>query len=297
MQDEAHSCNDVKQCQKTPEPTDDKVLDVEARELFIQPKFETADSEYKYLEVSDGSVGLLIKHVTGHQAETQLQQSVLPSGDKPNIIGALENNLDVLPNVYEGGLKIWECSVDLTHYLFTLPRSHLAGKKVLELGCGAGLPGIAAYLRGASHVHFQDYNEEVLKLVTYHNVRLNSPHSSDVTQKCRFFSGDWASVDQVLQRDIAGEDGNRYDIILTSETIYSTDSHLKLHQTMRELLKSTGVVYLAAKTYYFGVGGGTRSFEDLVRREGVFSSTVVQEFAEGVQREILQLRFKEGGMR
>ena len=39
--------------------------------------------------------------------------------------------------------------------------------------------------------------------------------------------------------------------------------------------------YLAAKTYYFGVGGGTRSFEDMVKKEGVFSSVVLQEFAEG----------------
>jgi len=39
--------------------------------------------------------------------------------------------------------------------------------------------------------------------------------------------------------------------------------------------------YLAAKTYYFGVGGGTRSFEDLVRQEDVFSSKVIQEFADG----------------
>ena len=69
-------------------------------------------------------------------------------------------------------------------------------------------------------------NEEVLKLVTYHNVRLNSPHSSDVTQKCRFFSGDWASVDQVLQRDIAGEDGNR------SGPIIPTSTRLNTHMTV-----------------------------------------------------------------
>jgi predicted nicotinamide N-methyase len=39
--------------------------------------------------------------------------------------------------VYEGGLKIWECSFDL------------------ELGCGAGLPAIVAGLLGAVQTDFQ----------------------------------------------------------------------------------------------------------------------------------------------
>ena len=39
--------------------------------------------------------------------------------------------------VYEGGMKIWECSIDLVKYLSgTVVDLH--GKKVLELGCGAG---------------------------------------------------------------------------------------------------------------------------------------------------------------
>lgn len=50
--------------------------------------------------------------------------------------------------------------------------------------------------------------------------------------------------------------------------------------------------YLAAKTCYFGVGGGLRSFEEFVARKGVFDSTVCWTCKEGVQREILQLTFK-----
>ena len=40
--------------------------------------------------------------------------------------------------VYEGGMKIWECSLDLVKYLSETV-ADLHGKKVLELGCGAGL--------------------------------------------------------------------------------------------------------------------------------------------------------------
>ena len=38
----------------------------------------------------------------------------------------------------------------------------IAGKRVLELGCGQGLPGIMAMKAGASHVVFADFNDEVL---------------------------------------------------------------------------------------------------------------------------------------
>ena len=39
--------------------------------------------------------------------------------------------------------------------------------------------------------------------------------------------------------------------------------------------------YLAAKTHYFGVGGGTRQFEELVNRDGRFIFKVVKTFEEG----------------
>ncbi len=36
----------------------------------------------------------------------------------------------------------------------------LAGKRVLEVGCGAGLPGVFAFAAGAT-VHFNDYNKVI----------------------------------------------------------------------------------------------------------------------------------------
>ena len=46
---------------------------------------------------------------------------------------------DLISGVYEGGLKVWECSFDLVDYILK-KRSEdpewLKGKTVLELGCG-----------------------------------------------------------------------------------------------------------------------------------------------------------------
>ena len=61
---------------------------------------------------------------------------------------------DLDPHVYEGGLKIWECSYDLAEHLGGL---NLSEKSVLELGCGGALPSIVAAKKGARKIVCQDY--------------------------------------------------------------------------------------------------------------------------------------------
>ena len=55
-----------------------------------------------------------------------------------------------------GGLRVWEGSCDLCQYLVDSD-TPVANTKVLELGCGAGLPGLLAAKLGAASVHFQDF--------------------------------------------------------------------------------------------------------------------------------------------
>ncbi|KAH9005628.1 hypothetical protein EDB86DRAFT_3177905 [Lactarius hatsudake] len=100
---------------------------------------------------------------------------------------------DLVPGVYEGGLKTWECALDLAAYL---DRDVLlgaqAGLRVLELGCGTAAPTLLlldrlfAFLASSetaasdgerpvvpeTEIHLQDYNRAVLELVTFPNVLL-----------------------------------------------------------------------------------------------------------------------------
>lgn len=187
------------------------------------------------------------------------------------------SHTDLKPNVYEGGYKVWECTFDLLDFL---KNDVLVDKlSTLDIGCGAGLLGLHALLKGASHVSFQDYNQEVLESLTLPNVLLNTEDLS----KCKFFHGDWSSLSSVVQ--------TKFDIILTSETIYSVANYNKLMNVFKTFLKPSGCVYLAAKVYYFGVGGCVFDFEKLLEDNKFLTSTVWEQ-NEGVKRKIIKIQFK-----
>lgn len=190
---------------------------------------------------------------------------------------------DLIPGVYEGGLKVWECALDLIQFL-SEHDFNFTGMKILELGCGTGLPGIYSLVKGAECVHFQDYNPEVVNYVTIPNVLLNTRNRNE--EKAKFYSGDWSMLPPILGQGVH----DRYDVILTSETIYSIESQPKLLSALKQLCcPVTGVVYVAAKTFYFGVGGGVDSFCKLLEEDRTFSVTQCKKTQTSVPRVILKL--------
>lgn len=68
---------------------------------------------------------------------------------------------DIIPGVYEGGFKLWECTIDMVNYLVR-ENVDFDGKNVLDLGCGHGLLGMGALKKGAKSCTFQDYNQDVI---------------------------------------------------------------------------------------------------------------------------------------
>lgn len=103
------------------------------------------------------------------------------------------------------------------------------------------------------------------------------------------FSGDW---DCFVDMMVNSHPDMMYDYILTSETIYNEKYYSKLLNVFQKLLKNDGIVFLAAKTIYFGVGGGVRSFEKALEDSRKFSSEVVWKSESGVVREILKIKKK-----
>ncbi|XP_076959069.1 uncharacterized protein LOC143635045, partial [Bidens hawaiensis] len=167
---------------------------------------------------------------------------------------------------------------------------------------------IFSVFQGASVVHFQDFNSEVLQCLTIPNVVANLPVKSlspGANSEVRFFAGDWSEVHQILpnlqtdDRDSKCSSGSSestgYDIILMAETVYSVSSLPALYELIKKCMsRPDGVVYMAAKKYYFGVGGGSRRFISLVEKDGVMVASLIVEVGGGSSnvREVWKLQFK-----
>ncbi|XP_062989492.1 histidine protein methyltransferase 1 homolog [Elgaria multicarinata webbii] len=222
---------------------------------------------------------------------------------------SISSQSDLITGVYEGGLKIWECTFDLMDYL-SESKIQFAHKLVLDLGCGAGLLGIVALKGKAEEVHFQDYNSSVIEEITLPNVLINCAHDDDVegitesppkrcrkenfTQdllsKCRFFSGEWSKFTKFLLN--SNNPLAKYDLILTSETIYNPDYYEALHDTLSSLLAINGCVYLASKAHYFGCGGGVLLFTKFIEEKKVFKCRMVKVIDKGLKHYIIELVFR-----
>ncbi|KAL7268577.1 hypothetical protein RUND412_008800, partial [Rhizina undulata] len=251
---------------------------------------------------------------------------------------------DVKTSLYEGGLKSWECSLDLVRYLEgqCLPEEAEEAVKVLELGCGTALPSLFLFQRalekgGRWRFTLADYNVEVLRLVTLPNLLLSWIHyhrtsSSSTSTSSIFLPADpeteteedpqepWepqgdihvspALVAKFLQdlsaREITLEFvsgawgaemsvllGAGYGLVLGSETIYSPRTTPAFAEVLIKALgeRGEGRGLVAAKRIYFGVGGGVKEFEGVVRERVGWRVGVVEEAGQGgVGRVVVEVR-------
>lgn len=211
------------------------------------------------------------------------------SQDDDALVQSNDLQSDILLGIYEGGLKTWECSIDLLSYL---PDCH--NKAVLELGCGSGLPAIKA-MASASRVAFQDYNSKVLEYVTLPNILLNSSHppveaedgyydielDEDISVKAEFYYGDWSLLSNIIP--------GKFDVILTSETIYDSESMISLLLLIADKLAEDGVCLVAGKSNYFGCSGSMGLFKSQCI-EHQFTFKTIFQTKSGVAREIIELK-------
>ncbi|KAF9692202.1 hypothetical protein EKO04_009930 [Ascochyta lentis] len=113
--------------------------------------------------------------------DVRVQLMAEDDGSQENVLAGLENT-DLQTNIYEGGYKTWECSLDLVKFLLERgPRKDLDDlvrvNHVIELGCGSAVPSLLLFqyaLKNQLSMIFTlaDYNADVVRLVTLPNLVL-----------------------------------------------------------------------------------------------------------------------------
>ncbi|KAI8581836.1 hypothetical protein K450DRAFT_231384 [Umbelopsis ramanniana AG] len=130
---------------------------------------------------------------------------------------------------------LWNSSLVMAEYIQE-EKFQMANKTVLELGSGAGLPGILAAKMGAS-VCLSDYPDPVITANLAHNVNENFHDPA----RCKVVPHAWGTdVKDLLESN----SGALFDVILLSDVVWISDQHKNLLETCTKTLCSHGRVYL-----------------------------------------------------
>ena len=252
---------------------------IESDKKHVPEKEEISSPKVKTISYEPSSVNLLFQQwnkLTIHDVTYEYLKNADPASN--NSIAEVS---DLVPNVYEGGYEVWECTIDLLNYLHSHIEILKQSSSVLDLGCGAGLLGIAAKMASSDHVLvvFQDYNFDVIENFTLKNYHKNCGGSSS-THNVKFIAGDWSEMSGKLCK---------YDLILSAETIYNCKSQQKVLKILLDHLSDSGTAYFASKRHYFGVGGGVVDFKTLVAGSNCFKCESVWSNETGLLRDILKI--------
>lgn len=122
------------------------------------------------------------------------------------------------------GIVLWPAAIALAHEVAS---RGLAGKRILELGAGTGLPGIVAASLGARVVQ-TDRQQLVL-----HVCKQNAERNGVTTIDHRI--ADWTAWD----------DTERYDLIIGSDILYAEPLHPPLRHIFETNLAPSGTILLS----------------------------------------------------
>ena len=134
-------------------------------------------------------------HIDGHAWVIAHSGAILSEADEQRYLGEDRSRAPY-------GLALWPASIALAHELVSRA-PELAGKRILELGAGTGLPGIVAATYGG-HVVQTDRLDEALAVA-----RLNAERNG--VRSIEYRVADWTEW----------TDTGHYDLILGADVIYA----------------------------------------------------------------------------
>ncbi|KAG2107336.1 hypothetical protein BD769DRAFT_132913 [Suillus cothurnatus] len=287
VEDDTEQSTDVNHTTQNQEPASMQAVVPDAfTELFLADALNSLPSKISYSPItiplaSGGELSLPRRDLFDARFQLISQNADDPDAlEQPSIharsaLHFLDAPSDLVPLVYEGGLKTWECSLDLASYLDSISSQFdVSGKRVLEIGCGTSIPSLYILHRifssppsqNQTHIHLQDYNASVLELVTIPNIILtwylskaaelfrkseewaDPPLELNITESLKDAFHQSLTTYGVHLRFFSGSwdtfdlrtSSGSYNLVLTSETIYRMESLPCLAAIMRGACNAEG---------------------------------------------------------
>lgn len=169
--------------------------------------------------------------LAGVEARFPLVTTTVRVGSRDWQVTAVQNQdalLDAAEELehFPYGFLLWESAIGLARFLAANP-ALVAGRHVLELGAGVGLPGLVAQALGAQ-VQQTDHQAGALTLA-----RQNAAQNGVIS--IRQFTADWRAWTHT----------ERYDVLLGSDILYERAMHFYLEAIFRENLAPGGKLILS----------------------------------------------------
>ena len=166
---------------------------------------------------------------------------------------------------------IWPSAITLSRYI--LGRD-LSGKRVIELGCGVGLPSAVALDRGAE-VTATDHYQAALEF-TRHNAWINTERDLTVAHL------DWHSA--------AANDLGKFDLVLAADVLYEQRNVPTLAALIPDLLAPNGKALISNPCRR-----DTPDFHEIIQAKGFSHDTHSATARQGEREiEVLMHEFRRG---
>lgn len=189
-----------------------------------------------------GSLG--INFVDAMQSHTLVDVGPVPQPD-----GFRGNRrwsqLQIEQRMSEGGIGavVWNCGRSMCRVLSRLPEcpggKFRPGVRLLELGCGTGVVGMACWLRGAASVTMTDI-PQLLPLVRA-NLLANFGNRGDAKLP------EGITLDEHVWGSDARRFGSPFDVVVGSDCLYDVDALPGLLRTLLAVTDHNSVIYLVYK--------------------------------------------------
>jgi len=185
------------------------------------------------------------------------------------------------------GMAVWNSALLLGRLLEAIVAANpnwLPTKRVVEVGCGAGLVSLMASKLGAKSVWATDGNPAAVSL-TQSNFDLNEiPYTTTIDpldDNVGSNSGcnNIVSVMQWGELQVPLEWMGQVDVIFGSDLTYNSGSWRVLAETMESLLSKTGIViYLSLGHSGFNVRGEMDGFVNVAKQVGLIELSIRDNF-------------------